>query len=69
LNQKLSEWASVAEVVSGVAIVVTLVFLAVGIRENTEITRAAAYDRNIESLNQWRLGVMQNESLIRVWVD
>ena len=68
MNQKLSEWASVAEIVSGVAVVLTLIFLAVGIRENTEITRAAAYDRSIDSLNQWRLGVMQDESLVRVWV-
>lgn len=52
---KLSGWASIAEIISGTAVLITLVFLVFGIRENTEITRAAAYDRNIDSLNQWRL--------------
>ena len=41
MKQKLSEWASIAEIVSGIAVVITLVFLIFGIRENTEVTRAA----------------------------
>ncbi len=64
---KLSGWASIAEIISGTAVLITLVFLVFGIRENTEITRAAAYDRNIDSLNQWRLDVAQNEELLRAW--
>ncbi len=67
MNQKLSDWASIAEILSSIAVVVTLLFLVFGIRENTEITRAAAYDRNIDSLNQWRLDVAQNEELLRAW--
>ena len=67
MNQKLSDWASTAEILSSIAVVVTLLFLVFGIRENTEITRVAAYDRNIDSLNQWRLGVAQNEELLGAW--
>ncbi len=67
MNQKLSDWASIAEIVSGIAVVITIVFLVVGIRGNTEITRAAVYDRNIDSLNAWRLSVAQDEDLLRVW--
>ena len=67
MNQKLSTLASIAEIVSGIAVVVTLIFLVVGIQDNTEITRAAAYDRNIDSLNEWRLGIAQNEEMLRVW--
>ena len=41
MNQKLSNWASIAEIISGVAVVVTLVFLIVELRGNTEEIRAA----------------------------
>jgi len=41
VNQKLSDWANLAEIVSGVAIVVTLVFVIVEIRENTEAIRSS----------------------------
>ena len=67
MNQKLSDWASLAEIVSSIAVVVTLVFLVAGIRENTETTRVAVYDSNIDSLNQWRLSVAQDEELLNRW--
>ena len=67
MNQRLSNLASIAEIISGIAVVVTLVFLVFGIRENTEIMRAAAYDRNMASLNEWRRGVTQDEQLTRLY--
>ena len=54
MNQKLSNLASVAEIISSIAVVITLIFLTLGIRENTEVTRVATYDRNIDSLNEAR---------------
>ena len=63
MNQKLSDWASIAEIVSGIAVVVTLVFLVFGIRENTEITRAAAYERNIDSMNEWRMWLSSDDEM------
>jgi len=67
VNQKLSDWASIAEIVSGIAIVVTLVFLVIGIRENTAVTRAAAFDRNIDSINQVAMTLAQDEELMRIF--
>ena len=69
MNKKLSDLASIAEIVSGIAVVVTLVFLVVGIRENTDITRADAFDRNIESLNQFRLDLAKDPELARIWQE
>jgi len=40
LNQKLSDWASIAEVVSAVAIVLSLLYVGYQIRENTIEVRA-----------------------------
>ena len=67
MNQKLSDWASIAEIVSGIAVVITLVFLVVGLRDNTEINRAASFDRNMESVNQWRAQLAQDPELLRIW--
>ncbi|MEX0644259.1 MAG: hypothetical protein WD076_03055 [Parvularculaceae bacterium] len=50
MKLKLQDCASIADIVSGLAIVVTLIFLIFGVRESTIITRAGAYDRNIDSL-------------------
>lgn len=67
MKSKLSEWASIAEIVSSLAVVVTLVILVLGIRENTEVTRASAFDRNMESLNQFRLEIAKDPDLTRLW--
>lgn len=67
MNQKLSDWASIAEIVSGAAVVVTLVFLVLGIRENTAITRAVGYESQMGDLNEWRRNLSQDEKLSRVY--
>lgn len=67
MNRKLSDWASIAEIISGIAVVVTLIFLIVGIRENTEVTRAAAYGGILSGLNEMALTVTQDEALAGIW--
>ena len=67
MNKKLSDWASVAEIVSGVAVVVTLIFLVLGIRENSEITRAVAYERTVDSRNEWRMWVSEDDERLRIY--
>ena len=65
MNLKLSNWASIAEIGSGIAVVVTLIFLVVGIRENTNVTRASVYASSIDSVNQWRLEIVKDPALVR----
>ncbi len=38
LKLKLSEWASVAEIIGGLAIVASLLFVGLEVRENTRVT-------------------------------
>ena len=52
MNQKLSDRASIAEIVSGIGVIVTLIVLVFGIRENTAITRASMYSDMITSFNE-----------------
>ena len=67
MNYKLSDWASIAEIIAAIGVIVTLVFLILGIRENTEITKAAAFDRNMESLNVFRVDLARDPEFTRLW--
>jgi len=67
MNKKLSDLASIAEIVSSVAVVVTLVFLILGIRENTEIVRASAFAGSMDSLNDFTMDVVTDADLRQVW--
>jgi hypothetical protein len=67
MNQRLSDWASVAEIVSALAVVITLIFLLAGIRENTAAVQASMFDRNIDSLNEIRKTVYSDSEVARLW--
>ena len=67
MNQKLSDWASIAEITSGIAVVVTLVFLVLGVRENTNVTRASMYQGVVEETNDFQELVTVNPDMLRVW--
>jgi hypothetical protein len=67
MNQKLSDWANLAQVASGIVVVITLVFLILGIRENTDVTRAAMYQRSSDSLNEWRRDVLRDPEIARLF--
>ncbi len=67
--RKLSDWVGIAEIVSSLAVVITLIFLLFDIRENTDITRAAVYDRNMDSLNDWRLAIAKDKDLTRIFTN
>ncbi len=64
---KLENWALVAEIVSGAAVVITLVFLILGIRENTNVLRAAAYTDVLDGMNRFQTEVMTDPDSVRVW--
>jgi hypothetical protein len=67
VNQKLSDWAAIAEVVSGVAVVVTLLLLFLGIRDTNRITRASMYSDVIEALNELDRDIYRDAELNELW--
>lgn len=57
----IQEWAAIAEIIGAIAVVASLVYLAVQIRQNThglsmtlEATELAAFERNVEAGNRIR---------------
>jgi hypothetical protein len=62
-KQRLKEFALVAEVVSGVAIVVTLAFLAFEMRGNTNAIRAQTYQTLMQQLNDYRMQLVDEKRI------
>ena len=67
MNQKLSDLASIAEIVSGIAVVVTLIFLVLGIRDNTTITQVSVYSNIIDSVNEIQQSLYEDPELSRLY--
>jgi hypothetical protein len=61
---KLSEYAQIAEVVSGLAVVITVIVLVFEVRNNTAAVESATYDSLVSDMTAWRLAVVSNPSLI-----
>lgn len=64
---KLEKWALIAEIVSGAAVLVTLVFLVVGIQENTDVTRFSVYSGLLDELNENERTRLANPDLRPAW--
>ena len=60
---------AVGEAVGAIAVVVTLAYLAMQIRQNTGATRAASHHAVIEALNQGNLAQARDAELARIWVS
>jgi hypothetical protein len=67
MNLKLADWADISQIVSGLAVVVTLVFLIFEIRDNTSVTRAAVWERSADRLIELRNLTISDPQLARLF--
>jgi hypothetical protein len=67
MKPNLSEWANLAEIASGIAVVVSLVFLILGIQENTDVTRFSVYANLIDEINENERIKLANPELGVLW--
>ena len=68
-SERLNKWAHLAEIVSGIAVVGTLIFLIFEIRENSDLIRANTFEHSIESLIDWRMQIVSNERSLQTMAD
>ena len=68
-NNRIKNWAHLAEIVSSVAVVLTLIFIVFEIRENSNLIRANTFDRSIESLIDWRMQILTNDDSLKVMAE
>ena len=57
------------EFVGAIAVVVTLAYLAIQIRQNTSATRAASHHAIVEALNRGNLAQAEDAELAQIWVS
>jgi len=63
-KDKLQTWALLAEVIGGIAIIFTLIFVGLEIRSNTEVTRAENYANLLQQLSELRLSIASDPVLL-----
>ena len=63
-NENLQRWALIAEIVGGAAVVLTLIFLALQVRENSALIRANAFSENMQSVIDWRIAAVSDEHAV-----
>ncbi|WNC70786.1 hypothetical protein RGQ13_11655 [Thalassotalea psychrophila] len=71
MNEKLSDYSSIAEIISAVAIVLSLIFVGVQLQENTKATRADSAISASTATAQWYIalgGSAENSTLFRNFV-
>ena len=60
-NDKLQKWALTAEIISAVAIIITLVFVGLQLRDNTRATRSATANAASAATSAWYTALGNNE--------
>ena len=53
MKLKLSEWASIAEVISAVAIIISLIFVGFEVNDSTRAVRSATANETTASISAW----------------
>jgi hypothetical protein len=66
---KLREWALAAEVVSGIAVIVTLIVLIIEVRTSTDVARVAAYQQVTRDFDDWRSLILSDPQLVEIMID
>ena len=72
MKERLQEYALIAEIVSAVAIVISLLFVGFQIRENTTSNYALSYDQLLAGTIEWNLSFANNPDTIAAflaWAD
>lgn len=65
---KLERYALIAEVVSAIAVVVSLVYVGIGIRQNSATLRAATFQTVANSLTDLTGNIGSDRELTRIWL-
>lgn len=66
-NERLQKWTLAAELISGIAVLVTIIILVFEIRSNTTAIKRSSYDGVIEGLVEWRQTAIMDEQLNRIF--
>lgn len=66
---KLSEWASVAEVIGAVAVVISLIYVGLQVNDSTSAIRSAASNDASVAMQTWYLEMGSNRQASDMWFN
>ncbi len=66
-KRDISEWASVAEIVGTVAVVISLALVVASIRQNTAVIQASNESFQYDLQDRWLADLLHNPELIEYW--
>ncbi len=64
----LSDLASIGSLVSGVAVLFSLIFVGFQVRQNTMQMRRAELNSSMEQSSAWRLSIISNPEVAELWL-
>ena len=69
MRLKLSEWASVAEIIGAAAVIVSLVYVGYQVNDNTSAIRSAAANDASVGMQSWYLEMGSNREASDLWFN
>jgi len=67
-NRNLNDWAVIAEIVGGIAVVLSLIFVAFSIKQNTDALEVAAWERILDRAEGSSQMLVESADLVRIVV-
>ncbi len=64
----IQDWGAIGEIVGGIAVVVTLIYLAAQIRQNTRAVRANTFQGVVDSLTSGIAEITRDAEVTRIWI-
>jgi hypothetical protein len=69
MKLKLSDAASIAEVIGAVAVVVSLIYVGIQVEDSTRAVRSATANQTAGALSAWYLGIGGDKESSRIYQD
>lgn len=65
----LQDWASVAEIVGGIAVIVSLIYVGLQVNDSTSAIRSSAASDATTAMQSWYLEMGRNRQASDIWYD
>ena len=65
----LEDLGNIGEAVSGIAVIVTIVYLAIQIRQNTKAVRTAAFQQVVDSFAEFSASLSHDRELVQIVIN
>lgn len=54
-DSRISRFAQIAEIIASIGVILTLIFLALEVQQNSSLVRTSMYETTMQAINEWRM--------------